>query len=64
MDVIEHNYHGQEVQVAKHFFAHNRQYITESNKWVYQLNEEENGQAGAPWRQHRWIAERPLSPVL
>lgn len=64
MDVIKHNDHGQEVQFAKYFFVHNRQYITESTKWVYQLNEAENGQAGAPWRQHRWVAERHLSPVL
>ena len=64
MDVIEHDHQGREVQVARRFFVHKRQYSAVSDKWMYQLDEEVNGQAGAPWRQHEWVAERPLSPVL
>ena len=64
MDVFEPDLDGREVQTSKTFFIHDSKYLETPNRWVYQLNEENNGEPGAPYKAHMWITERPLAPAL
>lgn len=61
-EVVEvHN--GQETRYAKRFFIHERMHEKECDRWLYQLDEEEDGKAGQPYNEHKWYKERDLSFV-